>query len=93
MAPPLSRLKGTGMPYIKQNERTEATEKAPDNAGQLNYAITKLCQEYLARKGLAYAALNEVVGALECAKLELYRRIAAPYEDRKILENGDVRFL
>jgi len=30
------------------------------------------------------------VGVLECAKLELYRRIAAPYEDEKIVETGDV---
>jgi hypothetical protein len=27
---------------------------------------------------------------LECCKLELYRKIAAPYEDIKIQENGDV---
>jgi len=27
---------------------------------------------------------------LECAKLELYRMIAAPYEDTKIKENGSV---
>jgi hypothetical protein len=43
------------------------------------------------RKGtLRYAHLNEVIGALECAKLELYRRIAVPYEDQKITESGDV---
>lgn len=29
-------------------------------------------------------------GALECAKLELYIRIARPYEDAKIHDNGDV---
>ena len=33
---------------------------------------------------------GKVIGALECAKLELYRRIAAPYEDTKIQENGEV---
>jgi hypothetical protein len=27
---------------------------------------------------------------LECAKLELYRMIAAPYEDKKRLANGPV---
>ena len=31
-----------------------------------------------------------MVGVLECAKLELYRRMAAPYEDEKIEDNGDV---
>ena len=32
----------------------------------------------------------EVLGVLECVKLELYRRVAAPYEDKKCQENGDV---
>jgi hypothetical protein len=31
-----------------------------------------------------------LIGMLECAKLELYRRSVANYEDEKILENGDV---
>jgi hypothetical protein len=30
------------------------------------------------------------MGVLESAKLELYRRKIAPYEDDKIAENGDV---
>ena len=30
------------------------------------------------------------MGVLECCKLEFYRRVAAPYEDIKIEENGDV---
>lgn len=28
-------------------------------------------------------------GALECTKLELYRRRVADYEDQKIADNGD----
>ena len=31
-----------------------------------------------------------MIGALESAKLELYRRSIALYEDTKIKENGDV---
>lgn len=31
-----------------------------------------------------------MVGALESAKLELYRRKVSPYEDQKIEANGDV---
>lgn len=30
------------------------------------------------------------LGAVECAKLEFMRRVVAPYEDGKILANGDV---
>jgi hypothetical protein len=61
----------------------------PHTAGELNYKLTSVINDYLG-DGLSYAKLNEVIGALECAKLELYRRLAAPYEDTKIQENGDV---
>jgi hypothetical protein len=30
------------------------------------------------------------MGALEGAKMEMYRRVAAGYEDKAILRNGDV---
>jgi hypothetical protein len=40
--------------------------------------------------GLSYQTINDIVGALEGAKLEFYRRVAVPYEDKKIIENGDV---
>ena len=56
----------------------------PRDAGELNFALTTIVDKYLQnRGGLRYAHINEVVGALECAKLELYRRVAAPYEDQK----------
>ena len=80
------------MPYVTQEDRKrlDAGER-PQGAGELNYVITRILDEYLAAKGgLRYAHLNEVVGVLECAKLEIYRRLAGPYEDRKIAENGDV---
>lgn len=80
------------MPYISQKRRQDIDGGAlAQDAGELNYAITRLADDYLMRKGgLRYAHLNEVMGALECAKLELYRRLAAPYEDLKIAESGDV---
>ena len=79
------------MPYIHQDARDRLESGSePGDAGELNYAITRLVDAYIVRKGLRYANINEAIGALECAKLELYRRIAAPYEDRKIDESGDV---
>ncbi len=33
---------------------------------------------------------KDIIGALRCCELEIYRRLAAPYEDLKIKENGDV---
>lgn len=76
------------MPYIRADRRPHA-RIAPEEPGELNYAITRLVDEYLERKGLRYQAINDVVGVLECAKLELYRRVAAGYEDGKIDDNGD----
>lgn len=89
------------MPYIKKPRRIELIHydatgmyiKTRDmvSSGELNFVITSLVLDYV--QGLShtsYASINDVIGALECAKLELYRRLAAPYEDKKIEENGDV---
>ena len=80
------------MPYIKRDRRSQLAEGivSISNAGDLNYAITELINEFLCQRGVNYANLNEVVGALECCKLELTRRIIGPYEDTKIKSNGDV---
>jgi hypothetical protein len=80
------------MPYINPEDRLHilADEKSISTPGELNYFISTLINWYINEKGKNYATLNEVIGVLECAKLELYRRIAAPYEDSKIQQNGDV---
>ncbi|MBW1774099.1 MAG: hypothetical protein JRG79_07335 [Deltaproteobacteria bacterium] len=80
------------MPYVDKEARVRLDGgAAPQNAGELNYVITRCVDEYLIQKGsLRYANINEVIGVLECAKLELYRRIAVPYEDGKKEASGDV---
>lgn len=79
------------MPYVDAltRKRLDAGEQ-PQTEGELNYCITKLLNGWLQRKGRSYATINAVVGALECAKLEAYRRVAAPYEDAKRAQSGDV---
>ena len=84
------------MPYIKQLRRLQIDTVAIEHSkfeinspGELNYAITRLIDNYHSRRG-DYQSVNDVVGALEGAKLEFYRRVAAPYEDQKVMENGDV---
>jgi hypothetical protein len=59
-------------------------------AGELNYQLTRLVNAYIEEHGLEYRTINDVLGALEGAKLEFYRRVAVPYEDGKIAQNGDV---
>ena len=58
--------------------------------GDLNYIISEIINQTIQRQGLRYQNVNAVVGALECCKLEMYRRLIAPYEDEKIESNGDV---
>ena len=85
------------MPYVNKETRDRYEEYVGpmarmlghDADGALNYVVTRLCLGRLGKEPY-YADFNAVVGALECAKLELYRRMVAPYENGKIAENGDV---
>jgi hypothetical protein len=80
------------MPYVTPEARARLAGcgAVPQNAGELNYMLSLQVGNYLRAHGLDYQHLNDAIGALEGAKLELYRRVAAPYEDKKIERNGDV---
>jgi hypothetical protein len=79
------------MPYITKKEREDLEYGSPiKTAGQLNYCITKMIKQYMEDKKLSYQVINDIVGALDGAKVEFQRRVVAPYEDKKIEENGDV---
>jgi hypothetical protein len=81
------------MPYIDADTRPSLDDhvRTPATAGELNYAITRLVLEFIREQGgMSYSTANAAIGVLECAKLELYRRMVAAYEDRKIAENGEV---
>jgi len=80
------------MPYITQARRefiNTFTEPA-QNAGELNYCLTMEIKAYLRTKGISYQTFNDIIGALEGAKLEFYRRVVVRYEEEKIKANGDV---
>ena len=87
------------MPYVKPENRVKY-EKVLDELidilkslqveevdGELNYVVTKILKQVYP---LRYFHINKAVGVLECVKLEFYRRVAAPYEDKKMKESGDV---
>lgn len=79
------------MPYITQDARDRLREdEKPYNPGELNYMITKLAHDYVAERGLSYKVINDVIGALEGAKLEFYSKTASLYEAKKERQNGDV---
>lgn len=81
------------MPYIKPDKyndvRATGLEYA-NNSGELNYQFTMLAIEYLEQHGLSYSTCNDISGALTECLAEFRRRVVAPYEDKKIAENGDV---
>ena len=84
------------MPYIPTQDRSDidealldfGSEWVPNNAGELNWLVTTFIDNYLSANGIRYSYLNDMMGALECCKLELYRKIGAPYEEIKEEENG-----
>ena len=88
------------MPYIagdrfEINDHMKRLEQVIKTPGDLNYVISHLLNEVLKDKRFrngkwGYSDINELVGALESAKLEFYRRVAVPYEDNKMVANGDV---
>lgn len=93
------------MPYIPQEDRVQYDALVDELAaklrslgsndamvGPLNYIVSRLTWQLCGHGGgeCRYARLNAVVGALDCAKSELVRRIVSPYEDAKIAEAGDV---
>ncbi len=85
------------MPYITEEAKSRIDADMlfgglnPQNPGELNYVITTIIRDYFRDPGRQnYQAINDIIGALEGAKLEFYRRVAAPYEDNKIYINGDV---
>ena len=90
------------MPYVDQENRNvferaiemvAATLAVRRSAGNLNYVITRCVLAHLQHGKTEkphYKDYNEVIGVLESAKLEVYRRMVAPYEDTKVVENGDV---
>ncbi len=86
------------MPYVSKEIRASIEERVftpefvayikASQAGTLNYLITRIADIWLDADP-HYSEINTAVGVLECAKLELYRRVASPYEDLKMRENGD----
>lgn len=86
------------MPYIKPEHRYryDAALKAlvllirHAPPGEVTFCLTVLTDAWLRSiSPVGYTEYAVAIGILETAKLELYRRLIAPYEDKKKSENGD----
>ena len=85
------------MPYIEKAQRAKYIDLIGQLSnllrhqpiGHVNYVVSKLLHESLPDQP-HYGDLNTIIGVLECAKLELYRMVAAPYENMKRETNGRI---
>jgi hypothetical protein len=82
------------VPYIKQEERkkfdkiVQMMHEANIVAnGDLNYLLYAYCKRHISP---SYNNYKNFIGELNQCATEIERRILAPYEDEKIIENGDV---
>ena len=93
------------MPYIPGKDRRAydelidqiaqalATQSPAQRKGHANYVITQLLRKAWGvhtPAGESYSNYADIIGTLECAKQELYRRWIADYEDKAIEKNGDL---
>lgn len=95
------------MPYIKENARTfldgcilgmircltDGNELTDEEflaiSGEINYAFSRVLANCAGN--ISYKKIVVATGVLENIKQEFYRRVASPYEDQKIVENGDIK--
>lgn len=84
------------MPYISNEEnRRDEMNKIVDLMkglgiqanGDLNYVLFKYCKENIVP---SYNNYKNFCGELRQCVTEIERRLLASYEDKKIIENGDV---
>ena len=95
------------MPYINESARVEldssidnmvdclthgndvSNEEFTTLLGEINYTFSRILAKSMGQT--SYSKIAMITGVLENIKQEFYRRIAASYEDKKIVENGDIK--
>lgn len=83
------------MPYIpiKARDRLDRTgAEQPSNTGELAYVISDIIDDYIS-VDYNFERLSMALGVLEAVKMEVYRRVVAPYEQSKLEANGEVFLL
>ncbi len=87
------------MPFIDKPSRdlyapgiksiVERLAAHPHHKGDLTYIITEILHKAIGEH-LRYSDYCDVIGILECAKLEFYAGRVHPYEEKKKIEHGDL---
>jgi hypothetical protein len=95
------------MPYINESARLEldncienmveclthgndvSNEEFTVLLGEINYCFSRILAKSMGQ--ISYSKIAMITGVLENVKQEFYRRIATSYEEKKIIENGDIK--
>ena len=95
------------MPYINESARIEleecinnmvecltnnnevSNEEFTVLLGEINYCFSTILAKSMGET--SYSKIAMITGVLENIKQEFYRRVASAYEDKKIIENGDIK--
>ena len=80
-------------PLIEKLAKLLAGRPANRRKGHANYVITQILRKGFGvdqPAGESYSGYADVIGTLECAKLEIYRRGVATYEDGAIARHGEL---
>ena len=95
------------MPYINESARVEldscidnmvdclthgndvSNEEFTTLLGEINYTFSRILAKSMGQT--SYSKIAMITGVLENVKQEFYRRIATSYEEKKIIENGDIK--
>lgn len=87
----INNIVGEFEQVILCNGDLATTEFGREIVGIAREAFVEWCfQDNAITKDQRLAVTAKVMGAFRCAQQEFYRRVAVPYEDSKIAENGDV---
>ncbi len=84
------------MPYIKDenkrifDESINVLSNIVIHKGDLNYVICELVGQLILNTKISYTQISEWIDAVDGAENELRRRLLYPYENIKVIENGDV---
>lgn len=83
---------------FRQSYDSETSNSVPEKlsneqflsiVGDINYSFSRILGSIMG--DVSYSKIALITGVLENIKQEFYRRVAGPYEDKKIVENGDIK--
>jgi hypothetical protein len=75
--------------WSNQQNRSISNEELLGICGDINYTFSRILGGIMG--DVTYPKIATITGVLENIKQEYYRRVASPYEDKKIVQNGDIK--